>query len=191
MVHMAKTNKAAGKMEFRSLEEGELRALHKLQNGECWEDLSQIFDIDIPWAPMTYEAFKAKVDEVRKEARHALFGLWLGKEFMGVAFFGAQWDPWSPYVQLLVLPEHRRKGCGTAAAERLLDRAFKDYHAHVVSAYVPSWDAGSLRFARRMGFKDVGRIRRAGVRGGEFYDGVYLDLLRREHISRGKKGGKA
>jgi len=53
--------------------------------------------------------------------------------------------------------------------------------AHVVGAYVPDFSREGLAFAESLGFQRAGVERRAGMKDGRFFDGVFLDLLRREY----------
>jgi RimJ/RimL family protein N-acetyltransferase len=56
--------------------------------------------------------------------------------------------------------------------------------AHNVSCWVDDWNKPGLTFAAHHGFRDVGRIRRSGIRGGHFHDTVCLDILRPEWRER-------
>jgi RimJ/RimL family protein N-acetyltransferase len=52
--------------------------------------------------------------------------------------------------------------------------------AHNTTTWVAAWNAPALAFATRHGFRQAGRLRRAGIRHGAYYDLVILDMLRSE-----------
>ena len=123
-------------ISFRSIEQAELEEIHRRQNGadEC-KELSGWLDFDLPWAPMSLDQVKGKLDERRKEARTAFMAVYTRSgAFVGVAYYSAEWDPWCPFVNVFIWPEHRRKGYGTEAARMLLAKCFGESVAHVVSA---------------------------------------------------------
>ena len=176
-------------IEFRSIEDKEIEAIRKYQNGECREDVSELLDFDPSWAPMSLDQIKTKVDEIRKKDRTALFSVWSkGDEFIGLGLFSAEWDTWFPYIHVVIWPEHRRKGYGTNAARLLLETSFNRYLAHVVGCYIPELNEGGLAFAKVLGFKRQGVKRRAGIVNGKYFDGVFLSILRNDYFAQRSKG---
>ncbi|MFH0815663.1 MAG: GNAT family protein [Methanobacteriota archaeon] len=175
-------------VQFRSIEEPEIVKIHGYQNGDCREELSGIFRFEEPWAPMSRAQIKEKLDEQRKERRSAFFGLFLPEgEFVGLASFTSRWDPWCPRFEIIVWPECRRKGFGRSAAQNMLSKIFGDHLSNATSTSVPEWSKPARAFVESLGFSACGRMRRAGIRGGKFYDMVCYDLLKREYLA-GKKG---
>ena len=181
---------STAKIALRSLEDSDLGEVHRQQNGPCRREVSGMLGFEPPWAPMAVEQVKAKVDEVRKEKRRALFALQAEDgAFVGLGYFSAEWDPWCPDLSVLVWPERRRQGSGSAAARLLLAICFDETPAHVVSAWVPDFELAGIAFAETLGFKRAGVGRRAGMHEGRPFDGVFLDLLRAEYRARKAKGG--
>jgi RimJ/RimL family protein N-acetyltransferase len=170
---------------LRSVEEAEIAEIRALQNGECRYEISGMLDFDPAWAPMSTDQVKSKLEEVRKEERTAVFAIWsTGEELIGMGRFSAEWDPQCPFLQVVVWPEHRRKGFGSEAAALLLELCFGQSVARVVSCWVPEWNRDGLAFAESLGFRRCGIERRAGIRDGRFFDGVFLDMLRGEYFDR-------
>ncbi|TET91356.1 MAG: N-acetyltransferase [Methanomassiliicoccales archaeon] len=187
---MPRRDLSSERIELRSIESEHLDEIHRYQNGECKMEISSILNFDPPWAPLSKDQIKAKLDEARKEDRTVLTGIWSDQnEFIGLAFFGAAWDPWNPHIQVLIWPDRRRKGFGAETARLLLEASFNHYLAHVVGCSLPDWNEEGIAFAESLGFQKQGVRRRAGVFDGDFYDLVYLDILRDEYLSvRSKEG---
>lgn len=186
-MHMKKIS--PNSIEFRSIEDKEIEAIRKYQNGECRRDVSEFLDFDPSWAPMSTDQIKTKVDEIRKKDRTALFSIWSkGDEFIGLGLFSANWDTWCPHIHVIIWPEQRRKGYGTEAARHLLETSFNQYIAHVVGCYVPEPNEGGVAFAEALGFKKQGVKRRAGVVNGKYFDGIFLNILRDEYLAQHSQG---
>jgi RimJ/RimL family protein N-acetyltransferase len=90
------------------------------------------------------------------------------------------WDSLSPWMGVVIVPEHRRHGYGRDAARLLLRHCFTDTPAHTVHAWVVEWNEVGLRFTEAMGFTRAGRVRRAGILEGRYVDEIPFDLLRSE-----------
>jgi len=180
------------RIEFRSIEDEQVGVIHKHQNGACREEISGLLDFDPPWALMSRDHIKTKLDEDRKEDRSVLTGIWSkDEELVGLGCFSAGWDTLCPHIHVLIWPEHRRKGYGSEAARLLLEASFNHYYARVVGCSVPDFDEGALAFAEDLGFKRQGFRRRAGVVNGRFFDLVSLDILRSEYLTKKSQGGDA
>jgi len=181
---------ASERLCLRSVEAAEIAEIRNLQNGDCRYEISGMLDFDPAWAPMSTDQVKAKLEEVRKEDRTAVFAIWSAREeLVGLGRFGAEWDPQCPFLQVVIWPEHRRKGLGTEAATLLLELTFGQSVARVANCWVPAWNTDGLAFAESLGFRRCGIERRAGMRDGRFYDGVFLDMLRGEYLERREKEG--
>ncbi len=183
---------SSDRIRFRSIEEDEIKTIHKHQNTDCIDDISNMLEFDLPWAPATLDHIKSKIGEIRKKDHTTLFAIFSkDDEFIGMAIFGASWDTWSPYIHVLIWPEHRRKGFGTEAANLLLEASFNRSLAHVTCCSVSDYNKEGLAFAESLGFKNQGAERRVGMMDEEFFDQVYLDILREEYLAMRSEGGGA
>jgi RimJ/RimL family protein N-acetyltransferase len=168
-----------------------MEIIHKHQNTDCTYDISSELELDLPWAPMSLEHIKFKIDEIRKKDYTMMFAVLSNDdEFVGMAAFSSRWDTWNPHLGVIIWPEHRRKGFGTEAVKLLLRAAFDNSVAHVVATGVPDFNKEGLAFAESLGFKNQGAYRRAGVVNGEFFNYVLLDMLRDEYLKLYPKGGE-
>ena len=172
-------------LEYRSIEEPDIDLIHKYQNGECRHELSGILGFGESWAPMSKSQIKEKIDKTIKEKRTAIFTIWTrdGK-CIGMSDYYSRWDPRTPHFGIVIWPEYRRQGYGTQAVEEMLKRCFEDSIAHSTSGYAEEWNEASLAFMDKLGFTKVGIERRAGIRNGKFYDGIFLDMLKTEYLAR-------
>ena len=100
-------------------------------------------------------------------------------ELAGHLRCGWWWDAFTPWVEVVVRPEHRGRGYGTVGARWALTYLFMNTPAHVVHASTPDWNDDGIRFAERLGFERAGVIRRTGIRGGRYVDTIEFELLRR------------
>ena len=174
----------SGRVTFRSLESAQLEEIHRRQNGECREEVSDLLDFDPPWAPMSLDQVKAKIDEKRKEERTAMIAVWADSDgFVGMGYHTAAWDTWCPQSYVIIWPEHRRKGYGREAATLLLAACFEGSLARAVACTAPGWNPAGAAFAESLGFKKAGVQRRAGIRDGRFYDSLFFDILRDEYLA--------
>jgi RimJ/RimL family protein N-acetyltransferase len=178
-------------IELRSIEDVQLAEIHKHHNRELRLELSDFMNLEFPWVPLNQTQIKAKLEEMQKEERTALFGIWSrNNEFMGLGCFAANWDPWCPFINIIIWPQCRRKGYGTEAARLLLEAAFNNSIAHVIGCSAPEWNPVGIDFAESLGFKRAGASRRSGFIDGKFFDRFYFDMLRDEYMAHhAKKAG--
>ncbi|MFN2290639.1 MAG: GNAT family N-acetyltransferase [Anaerolineae bacterium] len=106
-------------------------------------------------------------------------------ELIGHAECDWDWDPHNPSLSVVIDPAHQRQGFGSQALRLLLDYLFGSTPAHNITAWVADWNAPALAFATQRGFRQAGRLRRAGIRHGTYYDFVILDILRPEWLAEG------
>ena len=91
---------------------------------------------------------------------------------------GWWWDAHTPWVEVVVRPDRRYVGHGTAAGQWILEHLFMNTPAHVVHASTPDWNEDGLRLAERLSFERAGALRRIGIREGRYVDSVEFELLR-------------
>lgn len=72
-----------------------------------------------------------------------------------------------------IMPEHTRKGLGTAILE-LFTRKCREIGIDTILASVSSRNGGSLGFHRKNGFQECGRFIKVGRKWGEDFDVVWL-----------------
>ena len=72
--------------------------------------------------------------------------------------------------------EHRGQKIGHQLMQRLIDIA-KAENYHVMVAVVDSLNQGSLRFHKRFGFKEVGRLKGIVYKFGQWSDIYFLQLM--------------
>ena len=112
-------------------------------------------------------------------------------DLLGHARCDWEWDPHCPDVAVVTAPTQQRQGYGSEALGLLLRYLFENTVAHNVACWIDDWNEPGLRFAARHGFQQNGRMRRAGVRQGRYYDVIIADMLRPEWLARGEGGNDA
>jgi len=76
-------------------------------------------------------------------------------------------------ITYFIMPEHTRKGLGTAILE-LFTKKCREKGVDTILASVSSRNEGSLGFHCKNGFRECGRLQRVGRKLGEDFDVVWL-----------------
>ena len=79
--------------------------------------------------------------------------------------------------------KHQRKGYGTEAVNLLLDYGFSFLNFRNISLNVFEYNEAAYNLYKKIGFKEVGRLRKAAEILGETYDIIIMDMLREEFQS--------
>lgn len=98
------------------------------------------------------------------------------------------WDIHCPSIMACIAPEQQRKGLGSAALHLMLGYLFGYTPAHNVGCWVADWNEPALAFLQHVGFQVGGRMRRAGVYQGRYFNLITTDILRPEWKAR--QGGQ-
>lgn len=145
----------------------------------------------IPWsvadiAPLSRSQVAAILEEWSKEKSGFTLGVLVktSGRLIGHATCDGSWDPHSPSVSVVIAPSQQRGGYGSEVLRLLVAHLFLDTPAHTITGWMASWNEPALAFAAAHGFAECGRIPRAGVRDGRYYEQVVVDLLRREWTAR-------
>ena len=92
--------------------------------------------------------------------------------------FGRQGWAWE--IGILLAPEHRGRGAGTAAQRLLVEHLFDTTVVHRVCAHTEADNAAEQRSLEKCGFRREGVLRQAGFRGGRWRDVVTYALVRND-----------
>ncbi len=82
----------------------------------------------------------------------------------------------------ILLGERRNQGLGTEATRLTVDWGFVVLGLHNIMLGVAAWNDRAIRVYTKVGFREVGRRRGAGVTMGRRYDAVFMDLLASEFL---------
>jgi RimJ/RimL family protein N-acetyltransferase len=85
----------------------------------------------------------------------------------------------------ILLGERRDQGLGTEASKLTLDWGFTMLGLHNIMLGVAAWNHRAIRVYTKLGFREVGRRRGAGLTMGHRYDAVFMDLLASEFAQAG------
>ncbi len=85
----------------------------------------------------------------------------------------------------IFLGERRGQGLGTEATRLTLDWGFTMLGLHNIMLTVSAWNEQAIRVYTKVGFREIGRRRDAGVTMGQRHDGVFMDLLASEFQQAG------
>ena len=113
-----------------------------------------------------------------------VMGIWLKKSniYVGEIWIEPKhWDIPSFELGWFLDRGYQGKGLATEATHRSLDFLFSDLHAHKVIVITRDTNHRSIRLAERLGFKQEGHFREAGIEDGKRYGLVYFGLLKYEY----------
>ena len=148
-------------------------------------------------APVEVQLSRRQVDAVLGHWVEAERGMHLAVTLaaegvvVGHAFLEQDWDPLSPSLALVIAPQHQRRGLGSQVMGLLLAYLFDYSPAHNINSWVADWNTAGQQFLLHHGFQPAGCVRRAGMRGGRFYDELVFDLLRPEWMDCQEGGSHA
>ena len=74
-----------------------------------------------------------------------------------------------------------RKGYGTEAVELLLKECFEQLNLHRAGWWTYAENEASIALAKKMGFKEEGRLRENTFFDNQFHDNIVLGLTREEY----------
>jgi len=90
---------------------------------------------------------------------------------------------WVWEIGVLLAPEHRGRGVGTAAQQRLVEYLFETTTVHRLCANTEPENLAEQRCLEKCGFRQEGLLRQAGFRGGRWRDVLVYARLRGDDTS--------
>ena len=72
------------------------------------------------------------------------------------------------------------KGYGVEAARLLINYGFQQLNLHRISSAAVAFNERSIKFHKKLGFEEEGRLRQAMFKNGQYHDRVEFGLLREE-----------
>ncbi|MFO7298800.1 MAG: GNAT family protein [Actinomycetes bacterium] len=145
------------------------------------------FDISRP-VPRSVDSIVRWLNRALEEEDGAMWAVESGG-VVGLARASWGWDAASPWVHVVIDPRHQRHGHATRAFHLMLDHLFLYTPAHIVQAGVPGWDEEGLAFMAHLSGREVGRMRRVGIREGAYFDEVDFVFTRDDCEVRRGAGG--
>lgn len=79
---------------------------------------------------------------------------------------------------------NRNKGYGTEVLQLLVDYGFDYLNLNNIMLRVFSFNEQAISCYRKVGFKEIGRRRKSYYLKGEFFDEVFMDMLKNERLLR-------
>ncbi len=79
--------------------------------------------------------------------------------------------------------ENRSKGYGTEALNLILAYGFDYLNLNNIMLKVFAFNEVAINCYKKVGFKEIGRRRHSYYKKGEFFDEIYMDILREEYMA--------
>jgi len=96
------------------------------------------------------------LEGINSKDNHATFGIVIGEK-----------DYWS-------------KGYGVEAARLLINYGFEQLNLHRISSAAVAFNERSIKFHKKLGFQEEGRLRQVMFKNGQYHDRVEFGMLREE-----------
>ena len=129
-----------------------------------------------------------KQRQERKAFHFAIETIADSKLIGGTGLFNIDWTSRSAIVGISIYnPEYWGKGYGPESTNLLLGFAFRDLNLNRVGLEVFDFNKRAHKCYLKVGFKEIGRKRKARFIDGEYHDSIMMDLLREEW----KDGGRS
>ena len=131
-----------------------------------------------------FESEKEFLISVKKEKRFAV-RLLENDELLGNVGFKSVGEIHRTAEMGIMLgnPKYQRKGYGMEAINLLLDYGFSFLNLRNISLSVFEYNEPAYNLYKKVGFKEVGRLRKALEIMGKTYDVIILDMLKEEFQS--------
>ncbi|MBT3390717.1 MAG: GNAT family N-acetyltransferase [Chloroflexi bacterium] len=94
------------------------------------------------------------------------------------------WDAHCPEIEIRIAPDYQRQGYGSEVMQLLLDYFFERTPAYNLGSGMADWNQAARKFAQKFGFTETGKMRRAGLRDGAYFDWIGVDILRPEWLAQ-------
>lgn len=173
--------KVDDEIEIRMLEEPDTETIFALvdRNREhlrqwlIWVDRS-----DTPEITRQYIKDSKRLCE-NKEAMSA--GIWFNGELVGaIGVVAYEWHNRIMEIGYWISADRQGKGIITRAVSALVDYAFNEQNLNRVEIHCATANASSRAIPERLGFKQDGVMREAGLLNGQFVDKVIYSMLASE-----------
>ena len=169
-------------IRFRKFKTADLPVLEKyLNNPELFGRRN------IPWGIPEYQPLSIlQIEEILKKWDERKKGLIfviekkIDNALIGHIDCNWHWDPLQPSIAVTIVPEYQRQTYGKQALQIMIDYVFTNLPTLSINCWVPDWNLGGIEFAKKNGFSLSGRMRRAGLYNGQYYDYIILDMIRDE-----------
>lgn len=131
--------------------------------------------------------------KIRQERRAFTFAIEVvadNKLIGGTGLFDISWTSRSAEVGISIYnPEYWGKGYGVESLNLILSFAFQDLNLNRVGLEVFVFNKRAHKCYLKVGFKEMGKRRKARFIEGRYHDSILMDILREEWLRR-TEGGK-
>jgi len=170
------------RLYLRAFESEDVSALHTYLNHDLLRGRRYIprsISNDLPLSVAQVEAVIEQLSKAEKQFHLAVVATGIDK-VIGHVNCDWGWDPHCPHISLIIAPDYQRQGYGTEVLNLLLSYLYEHTQAHSVGGGMAEWNLAAREFSKKHGFKESGKMRRVGLRKGEYYDWIGVDILRPE-----------
>lgn len=162
---------------LKAIERDDASELHGLVNHP---DLRGRRYLDDEERPLSIAQVERHIGKLQEDENALHVKIVTNAALIGYATVDYGWDTLTPFIAVVIAPDHQRAGYGSEVARLLIEWTFKQLPATALHSWVADWNQPALRFAASLGFAEAGRVRRDGIHNGRFADSIPVELLREE-----------
>ena len=173
--------KVDDEIEIRMLEEADTETIFALVDRNREHLRQWLIWVDHSDSPEVTRQFikETKRQYANKEALSA--GIWLDEELVGaIGVVHYDWHNGKLEIGYWIPSEQQGKGTITRAVSAIIDDAFDNLGLNRVEIHCAAGNIRSRAIPERLGFKQDGIMREAGLISGEFVDKVIYSMLASE-----------
>lgn len=169
------------KISLRGLEKEDLEVLHEYMNNS---EVTQYLDDHYrPHSLEEEEEFLEYIWNSIKEGSEYHFGIEEKESgnLVGIVSLNEiQHRNKSAEMGICIKEDYWNKGLGTEAERLIIKYGFEELNLNSIRCRIFEYNERSKRVAEKAGFKEAGRLRKSVYRNGEYWDTIYLDILKGE-----------
>jgi RimJ/RimL family protein N-acetyltransferase len=160
-------------VQLRGLIRDDVLAIASWSTREGWPNVSPA-----PWTGRTVEQALAEWDARPPGGADVRFGVEVDGQLVGsVSLWNVDAHNRNGHLGIVLAPEARGKGYGSAACRALLAYAFVDRGLHRIQLEVLATNEQAIRTYLAVGFVEEGRLRESAWVSGHFVDEVVMAAL--------------
>ncbi|KXA95387.1 hypothetical protein AKJ65_01890 [candidate division MSBL1 archaeon SCGC-AAA259E19] len=173
------------KVRLRGIEKEDVDVLHEYMNNP--EVTRYLDDHYRPHSRREEEEFIEDIMDNMKEGNEYHFGIEEKEsgDLVGVVSLNdIQGRNKSAELGICIREDSWNKGYGTEAEKLTVEYGFRELNLNSIHCRVFEFNERSKKVAKKVGFKEAGRLRKSIYRDGKYWDTIYLDILKKEFLEK-------
>jgi RimJ/RimL family protein N-acetyltransferase len=156
---------------------------------EWLNDIELLVNLQLYNGIISVENEKVLLDNLSKEHNYSIIDFETNKLIGNCGFFDIDHVNQTAEIGIFIGDKKfRNKGYGAEALSLLIDYGLKALNFHNIMLRVYEYNKSAIRCYEKIGFKQIGKRRKALYRNLEKHDIIFMDLLQGEFYENNKRG---